>query len=174
MLHIHRQRLTPLLAVTLLAACVTQPTPYKHGLVPSAKRVLARDFSARATAAQINRLRNLPKLLGTELLRAETVLSVNQNGHAKRELMRANRIVTQATKAIDLELRRYPDNFSRFWPTRLEFSQDVANNLATAAHLIGPRKRVMQEITDQVHRTDHTDRRPELTWWQRLFRRLPL
>ena len=66
-----RRILASATAAALAAACVSEPTPDEQGPMVSARRILALDFSAPKTAANVDRLTGLPASLQDELLRPQ-------------------------------------------------------------------------------------------------------
>jgi len=136
----------------------------------SARRILALDFSAPKTAANVDRLTGLPASLQDELLRPQAWRS---EGRVLRdEGKRAAAVPAQLRAGAAFELGRRPTAAGRMLPDLHKWEQDLADDLDLSMRLLGTSRHPMGEISDREHRTDPNDDRPELTFWQRLRRRL--
>lgn len=174
-------RLLPLLCLTTFAAlhtgCVAEPRREEKGLMASAQRVLALDFGRRATGPRVRRLQRAPGFLVGELRRAETSFDLtgksSLSSAARNELLRAKTIESRGAQLLGSEAKRRPHLFEGALPTSYEFAENTANDLDLLTRLLGPGDRPLNEIDDLTHRTDHEDKRPVKTLWQRLRRRLP-
>ena len=166
-----------LLLVCGMASCIAPPPREADGLLVGAQRVLALDFSSKATGPRLKRLHRIPEALVGEMLRAKATLSIGGDHPAtatlEQELLRSKSVTKQVLNLFESETKRRPSATSALWPTSFQFAQNTANGIDTMTRLIGSDRRPMSEISDRVHRTDHTNQRPELTLWQRLQRRLP-
>ena len=157
-------------AAALAAACVSEPTPDEQGPMVSARRILALDFSGRKTTANVDRLTGLPATLQDELLRPEAWRS--EERVLRDEVQRATAVPGQLRAGATAELGRRPTAFGRMLPDLHKWEQDLADDLDLSMRLLGTSRHPMGEISDREHRTDPADDRPELTFWQRLRRRL--
>jgi len=176
-LNLTRYNLACLLTATLLASCIAAPGREEKGLLAATQRVLALDFSSKASGPRLERLGRMPQVFAAELRRTETSLLLTDEhstatalGH---ELQRSKAISGQLRRLVSSEWQRQPHATPAFWPTSFQFAKNTADSVDTAARMIGIEQPPMIEISDRVHRTDYKDERPELTFWQRLARRLP-
>ena len=168
------------LAISMVS-CVATPDREKKGLLAGAQRVLALDFGRRVTGhvtgPRVKRLTRLPTAVATEFRRTQDVLGLRGNrplsATATNELRRTERIHKLGSQFLSSEVMRRPTLFEGALPTSFEFSKNTANSIDNLGQLLGPGPRPLNEIDDYTHRTDHTDRRPQSTLWQRLRRRLP-
>lgn len=172
----HR-RLVSWLTLTILVGCVAKPDRDDKGFMVSAQRVLALEFGTNAMGSRQARLTSLPSALKSEINRVNNSLGLNHEhsiGAAiGSEFRRVGRVGDLGAQFVGAELTRYPHKFGGVWPSSFEFEQNTANGLQAAVWLLGPSQHALGEISDYEHRTDHNDRRPEATFWQRLRRRLP-
>ena len=165
-----RRNLAFAAATALATACVSEPTPDEQGPMVSARRILALDFSAPKTAARVDRLTELPAAMQDELLRPEAWRS--EERVLRDEVQRATAVPGQLRAGATAELGRRPTAFGRMLPDLHKWEQDLADDLDLSMRLLGTSRHPMGEISDREHRTDPNDDRPELTFWQRLRRRL--
>jgi hypothetical protein len=134
------------------------------------------DFSPRATAEQSKSLTQIPDAFAAELLRVKNGIGAKNRQTIMRgmehEIRRTKHIASQLQDAVTSELERHPHDLDRLLPTGNSLRQDISNDLSNAVRILGPSQHALREISDRVHRTDHKDQRPELTLWQRIWRRL--
>ena len=157
-------------AAALATSCVSEPNPDEQGPMVSARRVLALDFGAPKTAARVDRLTGLPETLQDELLRPEAWHNDERVLHD--ELQRVTAVPGRLRAGATAELGRRPTAADRMLPDLHKWEQDLADDLDLSMRLLGTSQHPMGEISDREHRTDPNDDRPELTFWQRLRRRL--
>jgi hypothetical protein len=164
--------------VALLAGCVAQPQPQESGLLAGAQRVLALDFGTKTSSSLMRDWRQMPSAFAGEFGRAQSALHLTGRdtlpGAASSELMRSKRFSSHLLRGLEAEASRRPGYPHGLWPTSFQFAQNTANSIDTIGQLLGAHRRPMSESSDYEHRTDHTDQRPELTFWERVLRRLPL
>ena len=169
--------LLTLTITSMMAGCVATPSPDEDGLLAGAQRVLALDFGRKVTGPRVNRLTRLPAALAGELTRPQSTLRISGNRSlattAKGELRRGSSAGALLSQLWRSESRRRPHPIENVWPSSFDFAQNTANSIETIGSVLGPGRRPLDEIGDYTHRTDHTDDRPELSFWQRLRRRLP-
>ncbi|MDA7936419.1 hypothetical protein N9B90_00600 [bacterium] len=176
MIHPHRG-LVSCCALVMLTSCVAKPDRDDKGFMVSAQRVLALEFGVSAAGSRQARLTSLPSAVASEITRASKSLGQNHEhsvGSAiGSEFRRVGRVADLGAQFFGAELTRHPHKFDGVWPSSFEFEQNTADGFQTAVWLLGPSQHALGEISDYKHRTDHDDKRPEATFWQRLRRRLP-
>ncbi|MGC6489515.1 MAG: hypothetical protein ACON4Z_17855 [Planctomycetota bacterium] len=161
-----------LLLLLLLSACVAPPAPDSEGALPSAQRLLAAEFGAQATAERVDRLAAAPGAL-LDSLRWPTAWS-RERQPLRRELGRAEALPARLQAGALAELRRHPARPGWWRAQVLDWEQDLADDLDLSMRLLATSPRPLNEISDREHRVDPQDTRPELTFWERLRRRLGL
>ncbi|MCK5944198.1 MAG: hypothetical protein KAI24_19585 [Planctomycetes bacterium] len=169
----HRHRLHRLLPLALLfAGCVGSPRDDESGPRFSAQRLLALDFGTRTSARRLDRLTTLPAAFVEELQRGNGVADELRPLHD--DVRRVSLLPGKLLEGFAFEARRHPLRLDLLLPSRFEFEQDVADDLANGLFLLGPSLHPLGEISDREHRTRHDDDRPERTLLERLRRRLRL
>lgn len=163
--------------IILMAGCVASPDAERKGLLTGAQRVLALDFGRKVTGPRVERLTQLPTIFAGELRRAQISLGLQKGrpltAAATSELRRTQRIHKQGMQLLGSEMKRRPKPFEGAWPSSYDFAKNTANAIDSLGRMLGPGRRPLDEINDYTHRTDHNDKRPVPTLWQRLSRRLP-
>ena len=158
--------------LALMAACATPSTDAQPSPVASARRFLAAELSANALANHANQIAALPRLLGAELERVQRWPKVSRG--LQSELRGARQIAEHLDRSARSELARRPRRLDPITPNVRDWEQDMADDLDLATRIIWASPRPLNEISDRSHRTDPRDNRDELTFWQRLRRRLRL
>lgn len=166
-----------LVLLLLLPSCLANPDKDDRSALAGAQRVLALDFGRSAANRRMGTVGKLPGLAGAEMKRARDLLTLGPRTPIRQsvssELKRTRTLSSRATGVFAEEWQRRPHWPAGVVPTAFQFSRNTANNLDSAAMLLGFDHRPLGEISDKRHRTDHRDVRPEATFWQRLRRRLP-
>ena len=83
-------------------------------------------------------------------------------------------LATSIRAGVTAAATRHPTELDRWLLDVKAFERDAAEDLALSMRLLGTSLHPLSETSDREHRTDPTDDRPELTFWQRLRRRLRL
>ena len=169
---VHTPRAALAVALLLLAGCVSEPQPGATAALVSAQRLLASEFGQRAANERTRRLSALPQALGTELERPSRWL--RSSAGIEREARRASHAATSIRAGVTAAATRHPTELDRWLLDVKAFERDAAEDLALSMRLLGTSLHPLSETSDREHRTDPTDDRPELTFWQRLRRRLRL
>ena len=153
------------------------PRREDHGPLVGVQKVLALDFSSKVTGPRKRRLDHLPDAFLGELHRTNSILHLSGDhalpAAAMLDLHRSKGISDRAVQLLGSELSRRPTSTKAMWPSSFELAKNTANGFDSIGRMLGSDQYLMSDISDSMHRTDHTDRRPELTLWQRLQRRLP-
>lgn len=169
--------LTSMTVIILMVGCVASPDTEEKGLLAGTQRVLALDFGRRSAGPRIRRLTRLPTVFAGELRRAQNGLGLQKDrpltAATTSEFRRFQRLPKQGQRLLRSELKRRPKLFEGAWPSSFEFAKNTANDIDRLGRMLGPSQRPLDEINDYTHRTDHNDKRPVPTLWQRLRRRLP-
>ena len=158
--------------LALMAACATHPGAAQNGAVGSVRRFVAAELSANAIAEQASQITALPRLLGAELERVHHWPDVARG--LRSELRGARQISRQLYSGARAELARRPRRLDPITPNVRDWEQHMADDLDLTMRLLGTSPQPLSEISDRSHRTDPRDNRDELTFWQRLRRRLRL
>lgn len=149
-----------------------------QGLLAGTQRVLSLDFGRQVTGPRVQRLQRLPGAFGGEMKRARHLLGIDGSHPLPRvagdEMKRASNVSSSALTWLGSELKRRPHQIEGVVPSSLKFSRNTANSLSATMSFFGIGKRILPEMTDREHRTNHRDNRAEKTLWQRLRRRLPI
>jgi len=166
----HLSAMLPLLLT--LTACVAPPAPGRRDAVASAQRLLAKEFGAQTTSERLDRIAAAPgALLGSA--RWPTAWSEDRRP-LQRELERATALRADLVAGAAHEAGRRPSRAGLWRGLVTDWEQDLADDLELSMRLLATSPRPLGEISDREHRTAPTDDRPELTFWQRLRRRLGL
>ena len=160
------------LALPLATGCVSEPRAGAPAALVSAQRVLAKDFGERAASKRTGRLSALPRSFTAELERPSRWLRAATG--IDQEARRASRAAASIRAGVASAATRHPTELGRWLLDVREFERDAAEDIQLSTRLLGTSLHPLGEISDREHRTDPTDDRPELTFWQRLKRRLRL
>lgn len=155
-----------------LAACTaaegTRPPDFVHeshrltavdmGLASSARRLTNLTHRLAAAPAELSRLGNL--------WQARPLVAA--------ELRRGARMPAKAASLAGTDLARQPRLPTGLLRRPADYAHDLAEDLVTTAQLLQGSHHPLAEISDRRHRTSPDDDRPELSWIDRIRRRLRL
>ena len=164
--------LLAVLPALCLGACIAEPGRDERGPLASAQRLLALDFGRQRAADRLRRFEQLPMVLNAELRRGRTV--ADELPGLSAEAKRVRGLWRDARDGARSELTRQPRNLARLLPSPHELAQRTADGLYVGTLLFGSGLHPLGEISDHEHRTEHTDDRPEVPLWRRIWRRLGL
>jgi hypothetical protein len=168
-----RNRLLATLALGLpVAGCVAPEEPGRIPTMPTARRLLAAEFGAQATAERLDRITAAPRAL-VDSVRWPTAWSRGRRP-LQSELNRAATLPRTLAAGASAELQRRPRRTGWWTGAVLDWEQDLANDLDLTMRLLATSPRPLGEIRDRTHRVDPADDGPEPTFWERLRRRLRL
>ena len=164
--------LLALLPALCLCACIAEPGRDERGPLASAQRLLAIDFGRQRAATRLRRFEQVPGMLKVELHRGRTI--ADELPGLLTEAQRGRGLWRDARDGARSELTRRPRNLTRLLPSPHELAQRTADGLYVGTLLFGSGLHPLGEISDREHRTEHTDDRPEVPLWRRIWRRLGL
>ncbi len=148
-----------------------EPSDYRS---PFAKlrRVLALDFSQASRQRSLDSFEKALASPWTEMQRTHRAIATVEDAwdaQASRIEHWPERIpglfAAESSRLTHLR-QRFPEI-----PLADDFANKVARNIANTTRFLGLERRPLGEPSDPEHRTDPTDDRPVMTWWQRIRRR---
>lgn len=167
----------PLLAVgmCLLAGCFSPPEREDQSPPARVARVLDADWSVSGWNTRSDAFGRTWAAFGPELQRVERLparATTLTNGVPEA----AGSVPARAAAAFAGELARVErlQVPSPLRPDTEVWAEQTASALSVVPHVLGLDRRPLGEPSDREHRTDLRDERPEVTFWQRVWRRLQL